>query len=95
MPRVSLQFFPAIKRKTMDRQWMKIKNRLDRNYLAGVRSFMTQAKAHISIVDGLIHCLCNKCLNNARRLEPDRGKAHLEDFGINKMYTTWYLHGGS
>ncbi|XP_021804336.1 uncharacterized protein LOC110748694, partial [Prunus avium] len=77
----------------MDRSWMLIPNRLDKDYIAGVKSFIDAANKHLNS-DNETRCPCRDCQNGRLFSLPVIWR-HLITRGISQHYQTWTLHGES
>ena len=75
----------------MAREWIKDRNRISAQYIAGVDEFITVAKRSLNS-DGLTLCPCTNCVNRMMR-SIDVIRAHLIRVGIDNSYTRWVNHG--
>ncbi|RVW66346.1 hypothetical protein CK203_065230 [Vitis vinifera] len=75
----------------MDRDWMWLPNRLSRDYVEGVKSFIQVAKEHLRW-DNKTRCPCRDC-QNARFNDLLTIERHLIRFGFSRSYQKWIFHG--
>ncbi|KAH9668232.1 hypothetical protein KPL70_021335 [Citrus sinensis] len=75
----------------MDRSWMHLRNKLCKEYLDGIKSFMKAAE-QCANENNLVHCPCKEC-QNAFFKSLHIVKAHLKRYGIAASYTKWVFHG--
>ena len=75
----------------MDRDWMWFPNRLSRDYVEGVKSFIQVAKEHLRW-DNKTRCPCRDC-QNARFNDLLTIERHLIRFGFSRSYQKWIFHG--
>ncbi|KAL5831637.1 hypothetical protein ACOSQ4_016991 [Xanthoceras sorbifolium] len=75
----------------MDRSWMRLRNRLCKEYVAGVKSFMDTAKG-CKDENNCVRCPCRDC-QNAFFKPLSVVQAHLYEFGIAVSYDKWIFHG--
>ena len=75
----------------MDKNWIKLPNRLSRYYIEGVKSFIQVAKEHLRW-DNKTRCPRRDCqstrFNDLLTIE-----SHLIRFGFSKSYQRWIFHG--
>ena len=74
----------------MDRDWMWLPNRLSRDYVEGVTSFIQVAKEHLRW-DNKTRCPCRDC-QNARFNDLLTIERHLIRFGFSRSYQKWIFH---
>ncbi|KAL5827076.1 hypothetical protein ACOSQ4_018873 [Xanthoceras sorbifolium] len=71
--------------------WMRLRNRLCKEYVAGVKSFMDTAKG-CKDENNCVRCPCRDC-QNAFFKPLSVVQAHLYEFGIAVSYDKWIFHG--
>lgn len=75
----------------MDRDWMWLPNRLSRDYVEGVKSFIQVAKEHLRW-DNKTRCPCRDC-QNARFNDLLTIERHLIRFGFSRSYQNGFFMG--
>ena len=75
----------------MDRDWMWFPNRLSRDYVEGVTSFIQVEKEHLRW-DNKTCCPCRDC-QNAQFNDLLTIERHLIRFGFSRSYQKWIFHG--
>ncbi|KAL9452896.1 hypothetical protein AB3S75_008643 [Citrus x aurantiifolia] len=71
--------------------WMHLRNKLCKEYLDGIKSFMKAAE-QCANENNLVRCPCKEC-QNAFFKPLHIVKAHLKRYGIAASYTKWVFHG--
>lgn len=75
----------------MDRNWMRLPNRLCKEYIDGIKSFMDVAKKCVD-KNNQVRCPCVKCMNVF--FKPlDVVENHLYKPGMSVSYQRWVYHG--
>lgn len=75
----------------MDKSWMNLRDRLCKEYVNGIRTFIQVAKNHVN-KDGKSRCPCRDCQNAFWKSINDI-EIHLYRFGIATTYQRWIFHG--
>ncbi|KAL0559314.1 hypothetical protein IC582_003922 [Cucumis melo] len=75
----------------MNKDWIKLQNKLSVEYREGVSQFLEVAKLHVND-SGRTRCPCKKCMNSM--WESLEGvERHLLTVGISPSYVNWIYHG--
>ena len=74
----------------MDKSWMCLRNKLCKEYLDGIKSFIKVAEQCIN-ENNLVRCPCKEC-QNAFFKSLHIVKTHLRRYGIAESYTKWVFH---
>lgn len=75
----------------MDKSWMRISNRLCKEYVDGVKAFVNLAENHLN-EEGKTRCPCRNCQNMELK-SLDDVERHLYRHGMSFSYQRWVFHG--
>lgn len=76
---------------TIDKSWIKERNRRSPVFLEGLRNFIEIAKNHVDD-EGKAFCPCRDCVNSYRHVMSTI-YAHVHDRGFQQTYKIWTYHG--
>ncbi|KAI3699037.1 hypothetical protein L2E82_43030 [Cichorium intybus] len=76
---------------TIDKSWIKERNRRSPKFLEGLRNFIEIAKSHVDD-EGKAFCPCRDCVNSYWHVMSTI-YAHVHDRGFQHTYKIWTYHG--
>ena len=76
---------------SIDKSWIKLKNRASDTYWIGMLQFLDIASRHLNS-NIIVKCSCKRCISKEHHTL-DVLEAHIMDYDFHPFYTTWIWHG--